>query len=305
MIKAVDIAVKQRKDDGPLVSVIIPTFNSEKTLDVCLRSIRNQAYSSIEIILIDNYSTDDTVVIARKYNSKFVQRRALRSESRNYGAKIASGEFYFFVDSDMELFSNTIQEFVNRIKDDQSVGALIGSEWSKAEGFWGRCKALERELNIGYEVIEAPRFFTKDIFWKIGGYDSELEAGEDWDLFKRIQKVSKVSRVHSGWVHHEGKPTMKGLMARKYYYGKSMIKYIVKRRKDEKKALLEQCFLFRVEYLRKWRLLLREPKVTIGFVAMKILEFLMAGIGIIESYIRGKLLRGRTRNLLNVHGLKQ
>ena len=53
--------------DEPLVSIIIPTYSSEKTLPICLESIKRQTYKNVEVIVADNFSTDRTVEIARSY----------------------------------------------------------------------------------------------------------------------------------------------------------------------------------------------------------------------------------------------
>jgi glycosyltransferase involved in cell wall biosynthesis len=58
----------------PLVSIVIPTKNSARTLEKCLVSIKNQAYENIEIIVVDNYSTDGTYEIAGKYTTKVFQK---------------------------------------------------------------------------------------------------------------------------------------------------------------------------------------------------------------------------------------
>jgi probable beta-1,3-galactosyltransferase len=55
---------------NPLVSVIIPTYNSSRTLEKCLKSIKNQTYKNIEIIVVDNNSIDNTKEIAKKYTGK-------------------------------------------------------------------------------------------------------------------------------------------------------------------------------------------------------------------------------------------
>ena len=55
----------------PLVSIIVPTYNSASTLETCLASLKSQSYPNIEIIIVDNYSTDDTLNIAKKYDSNF------------------------------------------------------------------------------------------------------------------------------------------------------------------------------------------------------------------------------------------
>jgi hypothetical protein len=75
-------------------------------------------------------------------------------------------------------------------------------------------------------------------------------------------------------------------MRRKYHYGRNIRKYIEKRKKDlNKTILLKQCFFLRGGYLKKWRLLTKNPMVTIGFIAMKILEFAVAGIDMIRGYM--------------------
>ncbi len=56
--------------ENPLVSVIIPTYNSSRTLEKCLESIKNQTYKNVEIIVVDNNSTDNTKEIAKKYTGK-------------------------------------------------------------------------------------------------------------------------------------------------------------------------------------------------------------------------------------------
>ncbi|MEM4731518.1 MAG: glycosyltransferase [Candidatus Aenigmatarchaeota archaeon] len=67
----------------PLVTIIVPTFNSEKTLQLCLESIRKQTYKNIEVIVVDNYSTDSTVSVAKKYDAKVIQVRGERARAKN------------------------------------------------------------------------------------------------------------------------------------------------------------------------------------------------------------------------------
>ncbi|MEM3836232.1 glycosyltransferase [Pyrobaculum sp.] len=71
----------------PLVTIIVPTFNSEKTLQLCLESIRKQTYKNIEVIVVDNYSTDSTVSVAKKYDAKVIQVRGERARAKNIELK--------------------------------------------------------------------------------------------------------------------------------------------------------------------------------------------------------------------------
>ena len=72
--------------DMPLVSVIIPTFNSEKNIKRCLQSIRTQEYRRVETIVVDSYSTDRTVEESRKLGAKVLLLKGERSEAKNYAA---------------------------------------------------------------------------------------------------------------------------------------------------------------------------------------------------------------------------
>ena len=101
----------------PLVSIIIHTRNSDKTLEKCLQSIKNQRYKNIEIIIVDQESEDNTLPIAKKFGVRiFSSPKSLfyngPSRSRNIGAKNAYGEIFYHLDSDMELSENIISESV-------------------------------------------------------------------------------------------------------------------------------------------------------------------------------------------------
>lgn len=75
----------------PLVSVIVPTYNSEKFIGACLESIKNQMYTNIELIVVDNNSTDKTKEIAWRYTDKVFNKGPERSAQRNFGAKNSIG----------------------------------------------------------------------------------------------------------------------------------------------------------------------------------------------------------------------
>jgi len=85
----------------PLVSVVIPTRNSAGTIADCVKSVRSQSHRPVEIIVVDNYSTDSTVEIAKRNGALVMLRAGGRSAQKNWGAKFAKGEYLYFVDSDV------------------------------------------------------------------------------------------------------------------------------------------------------------------------------------------------------------
>jgi glycosyltransferase involved in cell wall biosynthesis len=104
----------KERSESPLVSIIIPTFNSGRTIGICLESIIKQTYREIEIIVVDNYSSDNTVKMAKSFNSKVIISSSERSAARNLGAKLAKGEYLLFIDSDMKLTKNVVKQCVEK-----------------------------------------------------------------------------------------------------------------------------------------------------------------------------------------------
>lgn len=264
-----------------LVSVIVPTKNSASTIEICLRSIKEQTYSDIEIIVVDNYSMDETAEIARKYGAMVLLRDSERSEARNYGAGTSKGNYLAIIDSDMELTPCVIEECIKELSKN-GVGAVIIPEISVGEGFWTKCKALERSCYIGDDTIEAARFFDKEVYWEIGGYDEEMVSGEDWDLSQKVKSAGhKISRIDSLIKHYEKRLSLLNTMRKKYYYAKNIRNYIKKNSIMAK----QQLVLIRPAYIRHWRRLVREPVHTTGFIFMKLCEFAAGGAGFVMSEV--------------------
>lgn len=255
-------------ENDPSVSVIVPTKNSEADIEKCLRSIRNQRYSNIEIIVVGNLKNKIRKT-AEFYKARVIESEMKRSEARNIGAEKASGEFVFFVDSDMELFPSVVNECVKKIR--ESYHGVIVPEFSIGEGFWAKCKALEKACYVGDDLIEAARFFKRSTFESIGGYDPELEAGEDWDLSQRFGKRGyRIGRINAFIRHHEGKLSLRETMLKKRYYGKTLQRY---RKKHPKKAK-QQLKLIRPAFIANRKKLMEDPIHAFGMLFMKTCEFI-------------------------------
>jgi len=260
----------------PLVSVVIPTKNSEVTIEKCLRSVRGQAYSRIEIVVVDAFSRDGTRKIAEAFGAKILETGVNRSEARNIGAEKSRGWFVFFVDSDMELIPSVVEECISKIG--EGFCGVIVPEISVGKGFWAKCKALEKSCYIGDDTIEAARFFKKCVFDGVGGYDLELEAGEDWDLNHRVKRAGyRIGRVNAFIKHDEGRLSLQKTILKKYHYGKTLQSYRTKNPEEAK----QQSMLIRPAFVRNWRALARDPSHTLGMFVMKTCEFLASGVGVL------------------------
>ena len=104
--------MKQIENIFPLVSVIVTTKEEQQHLPDCLNSIQNQIYKNIEIIVVDNNSIDKTKEIAKTYTDNVYNKGPERSAQRNYGIKKAKGKYIIYLDADMRLQPNLIEECV-------------------------------------------------------------------------------------------------------------------------------------------------------------------------------------------------
>src|SRR5437016_5522117 len=186
-----------------LVSVIVPTRNSARTIAACLMSIRLQTYQPIQVIVVDNHSTDNTLQIAND-NSDIVEVLGPeRSAQRNRGARLAAGDYLLFIDSDMILSPEVVSQALDAIQRD-SAPAVIIPEMSVGAGFLAHCRALERACYLGDDSLEAARFFRRPAFERTGGFDETLDAMEDWDLTTRVSLGKKLPRTLCMITHDEG-----------------------------------------------------------------------------------------------------
>ena len=97
----------------PLVSITIPSYNSEKMLPRCLNAISKQTYPNIEVLVIDSHSTDRTIGIATNYGARVIQCDGKLLAARYLGVKEAKGEYVALIDTDQVLKPETIERAVD------------------------------------------------------------------------------------------------------------------------------------------------------------------------------------------------
>ena len=181
--------------ENNLVSVIIATKNEGNNIENCLKSAVFQTYKNIEIIVVDNNSADDTKKIARKYTDIVFNKEPKRSVQSNYAVDISKGKYIFHADADMVLAPELIDSCIqNAVKYQDVIGFYI-PEIVLGKSFWSKVRRFERGFYDG-TAIDAVRFFYKDAFVKINGYDEEMLWGpDDWDLDRRLSEVGKLKMI--------------------------------------------------------------------------------------------------------------
>jgi glycosyltransferase involved in cell wall biosynthesis len=266
-------------DRDALVSIVVTTRNSDRTLEACLTSIRAQLYRPIELIVIDNSSPDKTVAIAERFADVIEQYGPERSAQRNRGGRLARGEYLLFIDSDMALSVEVVRECVGALALDGAPAVVI-PELSVGDGFLARCRAFERSFYAGDDDIEAARFFTRASFELAGGFDESLTGPEDWDLSIRVAKGRHLPRVPSYITHDEGRLRLREVLQKKRVYSRSFLRYW---RKHRRSGIRQANLIFRPSFLRDWRRLIRHPVLTLGVLSLKGLEAAAGLWGIIEG----------------------
>lgn len=268
-----------------LVSAIISTRNEESVIEKLLLSLKRQSYKFIEIIIVDNNSSDQTKNIAKKYTDLVFNKGPERSAQRNFGAVKANGEHLLFLDADMVLKPTIIEECIKAIKN-STFGGVIIPEKSFGKGFWAKAKAYERSFYVGDQTIEAARFYSKKVFNEIGGFDEEITGPEDWDFSERVSKKYKLGRIKSLIMHNEKELSLWKLIKKKYYYGKKTKVYLSK----NKISIIspKTIFFLRPVFYKNPKKIIFHPILFCAMMIMLFAELVAGGIGYYSTAFFGK-----------------
>lgn len=169
-----------------ILSFIITTYNSSKHIDNCLKSIILQKHPEIEIIIVDNNSSDQTVEICKKYTNKIFNKGPERSAQRNFGVKQALSDNIIYLDSDMILSPFFIESVLNIIQSEKPLALYIYEEIIISNLF-SKIRNHERYFYTA-TPIDCVRYINKKFFNTIGKFDENLTGPEDWDLNNRVLK---------------------------------------------------------------------------------------------------------------------
>jgi glycosyltransferase involved in cell wall biosynthesis len=269
------------KSKEPLVSIVIPTYNSEKTLAKCLESIKNQTYKNIEVIVVDKFSKDRTVEIAKRFGAKVFVEMLNKPEARNYGILKSKGKYVILADADF-VFENSLVEEVVKIFEEKRVDALFIDEVYYGKSFWRNCRNLEKMLYSGNELIESPRAYKKEIFKKIL-FDEKNEGPDEYDFYFSAKKFGiRCERIKSKIMVLESPFNIK----KKFRHGE-FFKYF--QHKHEKIAKIQTNPKYRLSILLK--AFREDPLHAIGLFFLKSIEYLAFKFGIFYSRFDRKILR--------------
>ncbi|MGI0012355.1 MAG: glycosyltransferase [Nitrososphaera sp.] len=275
--------------NDPVVSIIVPTRNSSKTLRSCLESIENQTYNKIEIIVVDNYSTDRTINIAKSYSNKIYVHGPERSAQLNYGVDKALGKYIYRVDSDFWLDPHVVEHAVMRAEAGNHAAILIHNTSDPSISFWSRVRKFERDMYDSDDMNVAARFIRRDVFIAMGGFDTSLVAGEDYDLHNRIIKEYSIGRISPREIHLGEPKSLREIARKHYYYGKTISAFL---RKNKERGL-RQISPIRIAYLRHYKEFLKHPILAVGFGIYQSVRYSSGILGVVA----GRMARNETERL--------
>ncbi|MBL7148257.1 MAG: glycosyltransferase [Nanoarchaeota archaeon] len=229
------------------ISVVVPTYNSEKTIEKCVKSIINSTYTNFELIIVDDFSFDNTRKIIQNIGVKvFNQKNMGAAASRNIGASLARGDLIVFIDSDVEInkdtFSNLIRLFssnenlasVSGLYCDNKYQNIISAYQNIYESFIQ--KTISKLNNPPY--INTSFFaIKKSIFKEIGGFNTQFRLAnqEDIDFGKTLVSLG-YKNIFSGKIKikHLKEFSFPAFLKKKYYQGNEFIKVYSKQKNNLK-----------------------------------------------------------------------
>ena len=255
----------------PLVSIVIPTLNSEKTLPLTLESIKKQTYKNIEVIVVDSYSQDNTVKIAKKYGAKTLQTRGGLLWARYIGHLHSRGEIELLLDSDQILNPETIEISVNKILagydmlllEEQSYKPRTFIQWL----FYIDRKHVHKIMDLnplhGVLLARAYKYCILDkafknirqklplsVMFRLVSQDHAIIYYEAWRVSNKVAVVKNA-------VYHIEPSTLKSLVKKFYRYGKTEYKLdkyypeLSKKRTPRKIGLTPQSWISLLLWLLK------------------------------------------------------
>jgi len=272
-----------------LVSVIVPTRNSAVFLRRCLESIRSQTYAPLEIVVVDNHSTDETKTIARNYTPLVLDWGPERSAQVNHGVLHASGKYIYKVDSDFVLAPEVVASCVAEVH--KGFDAIVVHNSPDVNVGWiARIRKFEVDMYKFDITHSSARFMSKHVFERMGGFNERITAGEDYDFQNRLNAAGYKTGFVSPEAVHLGEPTSFLAHMRKYYeYGVDFVEYAALNPTPAR----SQLSFVRRTYLRNWRRFVLHPLRGIGFIGYNICKFAFGGVGFAVGTLKARKIDRR------------
>lgn len=201
----------------PIVSIVVPTYNRAKTLPRAIDSALGQSYENIEIIVVDDGSTDGTKKVVESYfknpNVRYIYRENKNCHvyPMNDGARAANGKYIAILDDDdfwcdkdkiakqadfLEKNPDYVLVGGGAIKVDENGKEIVRYLLSEKD------EDIRDKILVADTFVHVTAFFRKETWQKVGGYDENFDGIEDWDLWLRMGKIGKFYNIQDFFVNY-------------------------------------------------------------------------------------------------------
>ncbi|HIE14850.1 TPA: glycosyltransferase [Candidatus Bathyarchaeota archaeon] len=223
------------------VSIVVPVYNAERTIEKCLESLIKQSFPDYEIIIVDNGSNDGSFALIEEFIKAHPKKkiRLIKEEkkgpsnARNRGIKDSSGDIVAFTDSDCVTDRKWLEDIIKAF-DNEEIGAVAGN----IRGY-KPSNLIEKFLSIftlrGLKETQVVKAFSlikggfptanlvvrRDVLVEIGGFNEEMEIyGEDYDLCARIYMEGyRIKYIDSAVIYHIHRNSLSGLIKQSFGFG--------------------------------------------------------------------------------------
>jgi cellulose synthase/poly-beta-1,6-N-acetylglucosamine synthase-like glycosyltransferase len=221
----------------PKVSIIVAAYNSQDTIEDCLKSILAQNYPKdfFEVIVMDGGSKDATIIIAERFPIRVVSIRLNAPAAYNYAMKIASYPVLGFIDADAKVEADWLNKLAPHLSEHQVAGVSGSIETWNIENPWARSIGYElkkRYQRIGKftgRIATMNLLLKKAVIEEAGGWDEKLPSQYDTDLGFRISaKGYRIAYEPTAVCYHFNRPTLRAFYRQQLQYGKNTLKLYFK-----------------------------------------------------------------------------
>jgi len=199
--------MSERGADQPLVSVIMPAYNHGRFIGGAIRSVLDQTYKNFELMVIDNYSEDNTEEMVRSFGDARIKYFKFRNNgviasSRNFAIKRSTGRYIAFLDSDDTWLPFKLRSQVDRLEENSDAGLMYTKCLVMKDGKTYRTSPRMNLYNgrvfgrmvlmVNVPILTA--MIRKEVVEKIGLFDEDINlvAVEDWEYWIRLSKAYRV-----------------------------------------------------------------------------------------------------------------